>query len=228
MDNTGNTGNAEAPAGRRRRQKWRDRLPPWLRRHPAALARRVLAAVFFLTATVLAALPAVGSQPGEPLVVAARDLPLGTTVGSGDVRVVRVPASLRPDGSLSEAAQAEGRRLVGSVRAGEPLTDARFADTAPNPPGTVTVPVRLADGGVTELLLPGTRVDVVTVASDEQGANVLARMVTVLRVVAPTESGGPGSTSARTGPLVLLSAPPDVASRLATASLSHPLTITLR
>lgn len=213
-------------------RRWYDRLPPPLRGRPLTLARRALAAALLVVAAVLALQPgAEGGEPTAPMLVTAHDLPLGATLGRDDVRMTRVPESSRPTGALTEPAAADGRVLAGRARAGEPLTDVRLVGPRSVPAGTATVPVRLADPGVADLLRPGSRVDVVTLAESGEpgGGHVLAGGVSVLTVV---DEGGDGERSVapsdESGPLVLLAAPLDAAPELAAATLGRPVTVTLR
>lgn len=191
------------------------------------LARRVLAAALFLTAAGLAAVPGAEGRAREPVLVTTHDLPLGSVLRPADVRVVERPVGFRPLGALTSPDQVEGRRLVGLARKGEPLTDVRLAKAEDGTPGRTTVPVRLADAGIAELLLPGTPVDVVAAGSEPGEAVVSVSDATVVTVVAssPEESG---PFTARDAPLVMVSVPDDAASRLAAAALGQPVTVTLR
>ncbi|MBK1785494.1 RcpC/CpaB family pilus assembly protein [Prauserella cavernicola] len=210
-------------------RRWLHRLRPLLRGHPATLVRRALAAALFVLAVALAARPAAaGGESGGPLLVTARDLPLGSTLRPADVRTAHVPDSLRPDGALTDPAQVNGKQLMGVARSGEPLTDARLIGERSAPPGTATVPVRLADSGVAGLLQPGTRVDVVTVGAAEQAEKVLASNATVLTVAGEQAWQRDGPLGSDEAPLVLLAAPEDVAAHLAAVSLGQPVTVTLR
>ncbi|MEU6646745.1 SAF domain-containing protein [Saccharomonospora sp. NPDC046836] len=215
----------DRPAGRR----WHHRFLPLFRGHPATLVRRALAALLFLLAAALALHPATADdEPGSALLVAARDLPLGTTLRPADVRVVRAPDSLRPSGALTDPAEIDGRLLVGIARAGEPLTDVRLVGKQVTPPGTATVPVRLADAGVAALLRPGSRVDVVSLAAAEQSEKLLASGATVLTVLGTGGQPRDGPLAGDDAPLVLLAVPVDAAAHLAAVSLAQPVTVTLR
>ncbi|WP_410641198.1 SAF domain-containing protein [Amycolatopsis sp. lyj-346] len=163
-----------------------------------------------------------GSARGAPTVLAAHDLPSGATLHAADVRLADLPDEARPMGVLSSFDAVDGRLLAGAVRAGEPLTDVRLA-TVPTSaePGTATVPVRLADVAVAELLRPGQRVDVVAAPDPAAPASVLAGGATVVTVGHP-------EPSTRKGPLVLLRLPEASATRVAAISLERPVTVTLR
>lgn len=203
------------------------RFRPRLHGHPVTLLRRALAAVLFVTAAALVAVPGADGASRGPVLVTATDLPLGARLRAGDVRVVDMPDAVRPAGALTRPGQVEGRRLAGAARRGEPLTDARLLTGRTAPPGTVTVPVRLADAAVADLLRPGTRVDVVT-PGDEKAARLLARAATVLTVIDPADAERAGPLPTDAEPLLLVAVPDEEASGLAAASLGRPVTVTLR
>lgn len=198
------------------------RLPDLTRLHGrrTRLIRRWLAACLLLAGALLVIHP--GSARGAPTVLAARDLPSGTTLRAADVRLADLPEQARPTGVLSSFDAVGGRSLAGAVRAGEPLTDVRLAALpGPGDPGTATVPVRLADAAVAEMLGPGRRVDVV--AAPEPGApgSVLASGATVVTVARQEPASAKGA-------LVLLRLPEATATRVAAISLERPVTVTLR
>jgi Flp pilus assembly protein CpaB len=190
----------------------------------ARLIRRWLAAGLLLTGALLFAHPgSARGAPTTPTVVAAHDLPSGATLHAADVRLADLPDDARPSGVLSTLDVVDGQLLAGAVRAGEPLTDVRLASAIPasGDPGTATVPVRLADAAVAELLRPGQRVDVVAAPEPGVPASVLAGGATVVTV-------GEREASAAKGPLVLLRLPEAIATRVAAISLERPVTVTLR
>jgi Flp pilus assembly protein CpaB len=192
--------------------------PGWRR---VAMLRRAAAALLCLLALLLALVPRAGPA-GTAVVVAAADLPAGATVRAADLTVRTWPAELVPVGALADAQAADGRVLVGAARAGEAITDVRLVGAGPGPPGAggAAVPVRLADSGVALLLTPGRRVDVVTVGASTEEPVVLAAGAEVLAVL-PEEQ-------AVSGRLVLVALAPVVAARVAAASLTDQVAITLR
>jgi Flp pilus assembly protein CpaB len=192
---------------------------------PRLLAlRRVTAAVLVLLAVVLAVrAPQARGTPTVPVLVAARDLAPGSSLGVVDVRVARAPSSLRPAAALTDADQVVGRVLAGAASAGEPITRARLVGPensrlSTGDPRAVAVPVRLADPAVAELLSPGARVDVVTVSADSlPGSVVLAADATVVTVRGDADDR-----------LVVIALPREAATRVASVSLGQPVAITLR
>jgi hypothetical protein len=128
----------------------------------------------------------------------------------------------------------DGRVLAGGARRGETITDVRLLGAelarllAPDG-GSATVPIRLSDPDVAELLAPGSRVDVVGVGERDGAAMVLAERATVLAVLDAAGSGGLGQTArGQQGRLVVVVLPRQAATQVAAASLSQSLTITLR
>lgn len=196
-----------------------------LRGWPRRLAiRRLVAVLLVLAAAVLAIRPQPRDPDTVPMLVAARDLPPGTTLRGTDVTVSLLPPSLRPHSALTDPSEATGRVLAGATTAGEPLTDARLvgpANTAltTGDPSAAAVPFRLADPAVAGLLTPGLRVDVVTVSQTSE-AEVLAANAAVLTVRPADETSD--------GHLVVLALPREEATRVAAASLGRPVAVTLR
>ncbi|MGH3788740.1 MAG: SAF domain-containing protein [Pseudonocardiaceae bacterium] len=192
----------------------------------ALLLRRGAAALLVGLAVVLALAPG-GESAGGSVVVAARDLSPGTVLEASEVTLRELPAELAPDGAARSPDAVLGRTLAAPVRRGEPLTDVRLtsselARAASANPDAVSVPLRLADPGVAALLHVGAAVDVVT--ADERGHEpvVLARGARVLAVLEADNR-----TEARDGRLVLVSLDPVAATRVAAASISQQLTVTV-
>lgn len=192
----------------------------------AVRVRRALATAFGVLAVVLALCPAHPS-PTTAVLVAARDLPAGSVLGAAEVMVQEVPAHLLPDGAAQVPGPVLGRVLAAPVRRGEPLTDVRLAGpeltraVAMNPEA-VSVALRLADPGVAALLRPGLTVDVVTAGQREGEPVLLARGARVLAVLGASPAHRSGE-----GQLVLVGLEPLAATRVAAASISQTLTVTV-
>lgn len=228
--------------GRRRHRRVGPRtLAPLLRERIAAAARgggwsrpivlrRIVAGLLVLLAAALALRP----EPGTVTVlVAAHDLAPGGTLVEADVVRRELPTAVVPVGAITDVAALTGRVLASAARAGEPITDVRLASPelvalqAPNG-DTATVPVRLSDPDVAELLHPGSNVDVVSIGEKNADPTVLAEQATVVTVLDEQRSaiGQPGRS--QQGRLVVVVLPRQAATRVAAASLSQPLTVTLR
>ncbi|WP_435283035.1 hypothetical protein [Streptomyces koelreuteriae] len=115
-------------------------------------------------------------------------------------------------------------RMRGAAGAGVAGTGAAGAGAAgPGAAGPVTAPIRIADAATVRLLRPGDRVDVIAAEGTAPGgdARVIARGARVTKVPEPVE----GATDS--GALVVLSVPRATAARLAGASATARLAVTL-
>ncbi len=199
-------------------------------RFPLHTARRGAAVLLAVLALVLAVRPdppsaAAERPPDVRVTVAATDLPPGTVLTAADLSVAHYPAKSVPAGTTPDPPPMVGRVLAGPVRAGEPLTDVRLVGaglTALLPDGQVAAPVRLADLAVAELVRAGDRVDVLATPPEAATAEVVAASALVLAV--PGE--GADDQDAAVG-LLLLAVDGDTAARLAAASTSATLTLSL-
>lgn len=172
-------------------------------------------------------------RPAAPatadIVVAARDLPPGTTLTAEDVMIAAIPAQTAVAGAYPETADVIGRLLATGIAAGEPITASRFASGVGSgalAAGEVAVPVRLADRALSEFLQPGDVIDLVA-ASDRRGQVVAesARVITVPRQVA---AGFLAGSSTRADSLVLVAVPRRVATDVAASALAGPLAAVVR
>lgn len=187
----------------------------------------MLLAVLALVLAVRPDPPSAAAEPRDDVAVpvAADDLPPGTVLAPSDLAVARFPAEVVPAGVVRDPAELPGRVLAGPVRAGEPVTDVRLVGaglTALLPEGQVAAPVRLADLAVAALVRAGDRVDVLATAPDTGVAEVVAASALVLAV--PGE--GAGDRDSAVG-LLLLAVDGDTAGRLAAASTTATLTLSL-
>ena len=196
----------------------------------AVLARRRLLAAVLAGLAVLATVRALEDPvaPSATMVVAAHDLGGGETVTPDDLRVVAVGPDLAPAGAIGDPDQVVGRVLAAPVRTGEAVTDVRLV--APGLlegyPGSVAVPVRLADAGTLGLLRVGDIVEVL--AADPTGAGSVAEVLTRAPVVALPRPEGHGTAAPWSdGGLAVLAVPPTEAGRLAQAGVTSVLSVAL-
>jgi pilus assembly protein CpaB len=192
------------------------------------LLRRIAAGLLVAAALLLAVRSPGGSSGTRPVLVAVRDLTPGSTLHASDVQVRRWPSALVPPAALNTVAQVEGKVLAGAASNGEPLTALRLAGPelarqATGRTDAASVPIRLADADVAGLLGPGQIVDVVTVGERTSQPTVLAAGAVILTVLP-----GDGRPSVGRGRLVLVVVPRSVATKLAAATLSQEVTVTLR
>jgi len=196
-------------------------------RSPVHTARRVAAVLLAGFALVLALrpepLPASAHAPDVIAVaVSARDLPAGTILASGDLGVAGLPVAATPAGTVADPAQLVRRVLAGSVRAGEPITDARLVGpglTALLPDGQVAAPVRLADLAIAALVRTGDRIDVLASPPGAAAAEVVAGGALVLAATGAGEESSAG--------LLLIAVDGPTAARLAAAATTATLTVNL-
>lgn len=201
--------------------------PQWL------TARRLAAALLAAGALVLALAPATPppatavEEHLTAVLVAARDLPAGLSIGPGDLRPEQRTSDQLPEGALSPGADVVGRVVTGSVRRSEVITDLRLLGpglSASLGAGVVASPIRLVDLDVAALLRPGDRIDVLAATDDASTAVVVAAGVVVLAVpLAESED----SERAQPLGLVVVAVDQETAGRLAAATASSTLTATL-
>ncbi len=109
-------------------------------------------------------------ESGDPVVVAARDLPLGATVSADDLRVERRPHAALPARVLDRPEAGIGRVTSGPVVEGEVLTTVRFrgpSQLSGLGAGQVAVSVPLAEAGLLPSLEPADRVAVLVAGTGQ-------------------------------------------------------------
>jgi Flp pilus assembly protein CpaB len=189
------------------------RAARWHRRLLAGVA--AAAAVYF---GLLALSPS--PPPTVAVLAAARDLTGGAVPTLDDLRTVDLPPGAVPSGALSPGADLTARLLSGPVRAGEPLTDARFLAPPAVPSGSVAYPFRVDDAEISALLRVGDHVNLYAASSTTaDAASLLGRSVRVVALPAPR--------SATAGALIVVATTPEIATRLAQASTNSRITVAL-
>lgn len=132
-------------------------------------------------AMVLAAVMALGRFAPKPppttaIVAAARDLPAGEVLTTGDLRILALPPATVPSGAAIDIADVVGQQLSGPLRRGEVVTDVRLDDgpLGRPAPGLVSAPVRLADSQAAQLLRAGQHIDVLAASTAVDGVGAAA------------------------------------------------------
>jgi len=170
------------------------------------LARRRLLAALCAGTAVAAGIHAVAAPPPPTVAVltAAHDLPAGSVLDDSDLRPLQMPPDAVPDGVTADAA---GRTLAAPVRAGEPITDVRLvgAGLATAHPDLTTLPVRLPDAGLADLLDTGDRIDLIATDPQAGGSRVVAADALVLATT-PIDAATDGTSPP--GALVVLGVAP--------------------
>jgi pilus assembly protein CpaB len=130
------------------------------------------------------------------VVVAARDLSLGTILTAEDVKVASWPGGLLPEGYSASVEEVLGRGVITNVVLNEPLISSKIAVKEAGgglpiviPEGYRGVSVRVDDViSIAGFVLPGTRVDVmVTLDEGAQQGNPVTKLM--LQNVAVLTSG---------------------------------------
>ena len=209
-----------------------------------ALVAALAASYFAYVGMQRMALNAAG--PGTvPVVVAAREIPLGTLITREHVRLMDWPAGSPVTGALTRLDDAIDRGAIMGIAVNEPLTNSKVAEKGIGAglPPTITPGMRALSlkvnevVGVAGFVVPGSRVDVlVTIESPEAqglGRNRMTRVVvsnaqvltagTRIDQETATKEGKPIPASVVT---VLVS--PEDAERLALAQNEGQITLTLR
>jgi pilus assembly protein CpaB len=172
------------------------------------------------------------------VVVAATDLPIGTTLTPTDVQVRMWPETLVPLGSFSEVGGLISRVLKTDVAAGEPVLESKlapegstggFSSLIPTGMRALTVAVNVVSG-VGGFILPRTRVDVlVTVAilgrPEERSTKTILQNVEVLAVDQTYEKDSDDPVQVKS---VTLLVTPEQAEKLALAASEGVLQLALR
>lgn len=176
---------------------------------------------------MLTAVRAASAEPSPEVevVVAADDLPGGSTVRPQDLTFAALSADSLPSGTLRSPTTVVGRVLAAPMRAGEAMTDLRLV--APGLldgyPGLVATPVRVADAASVGLLRVGDRVDLVAADPEGRSAVPVARGAPV---VALPRSAAVDQDLQRGG-LVVVAVPEAEALTLARLGVSHVLSYVL-
>jgi Flp pilus assembly protein CpaB len=203
----------------------RRRLGRWLNRN-----RRLAVALLLCLAAGLA-VQQLTPAPADTVtaLAAAKDLPAGKALAPDDLTLLELPRGIVPAGTFGSTAELRGRQLAVALRAGQVLTDAQLLGPgllAGSPPGSVAVPLRLADPASLQLLSPGQLVNVVMTGGDsfdQPGASrLLAEAVPVLWTSAHAGGGQwlePGDTAG----LIVVAADAAQAQLLAGASTQGKL-----
>ncbi|WP_247046413.1 Flp pilus assembly protein CpaB [Arthrobacter rhizosphaerae] len=170
--------------------------------------------------------------PAQTLTVmaAVEDLPTGRTLGPGDVVEVHLPLELMPQGTFTDSTELNGKQLAAPLRKGQLLVDSHLVGPGlltGAPPGSAAVPLRLADQSSIQLLAPGQLINVVLTGGngyEQQGSSeVLAEGVPVLWTSAQGGKTGQWLENEASDGLIVVTANPDQASRLAGASTKGKL-----
>jgi Flp pilus assembly protein CpaB len=184
------------------------------------------------------------STRSVPMVVAARDLPVGHFLSEADLQVVNWPGDALPVGYVSQPSNAVGRGLISEVRMNQPIIEAGLAERGSGggmpiifPEGMRAVSVRVDEVvAVAGYVTPRTRVDVMLTfkptSSTQTHTQIILQNLLVLaagQTVQHNEQGQPMTVNVVTlmvtpeqgEKLVLAASQGGSSSRSATCSMSR-------
>jgi len=174
----------------------------------------------------------------DPMVVAAKALPVGALVGPGDVRVVAWPRRNPLVGGFARPDDVVGRGLLAPVLENEPITSAKLAareagaGLAPTIPlGMRAISVKVNEVvGVAGFVVPGAHVDVLATVNrnEETTTRTVVSNLTVLAAGTRYDQDQAKDGQAIPTTVVTLVATPEDAERVTLASMDGRLLLVLR
>ena len=198
----------------------------------------VAAAATFGAYKLLAANSGSGRIVTRPVVVASRDIPEGSSIDRVALATVQWPVNTVPVGAFSTTDSVVGRVTRVSVFNGESIVPGRLAPvgTGPGlelkiPPGQRAMAVRINDvAGISGLLQPNSRVDVLVTIKEEDSEKQVAKlfMSNMLVLSVGTEIQRDASGKPITATTVTLGVTPEEAERLAIAMNTGAIQLVLR
>jgi pilus assembly protein CpaB len=174
----------------------------------------------------------------EPVVVAAKALPIGSLIGPNDVRLAAWPRKSPLMGAFAKAEDVVGRGLLAAVLENEPVTTAKLAPREAGAGLAPTIPIGMrAIGvkvneviGVAGFVVPGAHVDVVATVDvkDEIKTRTVVSNLRVLATGTRYDQQEAKDGKAIQSTVVTLLATPEDAERVALASTKAQLLLFLR
>jgi pilus assembly protein CpaB len=171
------------------------------------------------------------------VVLASRDLSLGSVLEAGDLRVVEWPASVVPAGFSSSREELVGQSLIADIQVNEAILQTKLADTGLRgmipliPPGMRALSVRVDEVvGVAGFVTPQTRVDVILImtppGSEDPVSKVILQNIQALAAGQEIRESEDGSPTTVTVVTVLVT--PEEAELLALAAKEGQIQMALR
>ncbi len=203
-----------------------------------AVVMLVFALVAGLAAVVLAArwLTQQTSVGTQTVVVAARDIDLGTALNATMFDSIAWPAGALPKGAFTNVADLEGRVVVTAVQRGEPVLEARLAPigtkgglSAVIPEGKRAITVKVNEVvGVAGFALPGSHVDVMVNTEDDRKQLVSKIVLERILVLAVAQEASRDETKPKVVNAVTLEVTPEQAEKVDLARSVGNLSLVLR
>jgi pilus assembly protein CpaB len=178
------------------------------------------------------------AAPGVEVVVAANDIPVGSKVAEGDVKLVRFPVADLPSNIFHLKTSVVGRGAILPIARGEFFLPNKLAGENAGsgmqsliPPGMRAVSVRVNEViGVAGFVVPGTRVDVLLTGNPsgapEQQTTTVLENVAVIATGQKLERNTAGEPQLT--PVITLLVSPDDAQKLTLATTQGKIQLALR
>jgi pilus assembly protein CpaB len=170
------------------------------------------------------------------VVVAARDVQLGTALTPDMLKTVEWPSNSLPEGAMTDLKMLETRVVRTAVQRGEPILEKKLAPVGTKgglssviSDGKRAVTVRVNEVvGVAGFALPGNLVDVMVNAKDEREKPVSKIVLEQILVLAVAQEANRDETKPKVVSAVTLELTPDQAERLDLARSIGNLSLVLR
>lgn len=150
-------------------------------------------AIFFGLLAIIAANKFISTKVNEDIartqtkvVIAARDITLGTQIGEQDIALVNYPRELFPEGAMARKDEVIGRVAYMDISSKTPILNKQLAGIGAQPglpgvtaPGLRSVSVRVDEAsGVAGFVAPGTYVDVIAIMQPQlDGAKQVSKVI---------------------------------------------------
>jgi pilus assembly protein CpaB len=178
-------------------------------------------------------------EPQVRVVVAARDMPLGTLLHPSDIKLVDYPERNVAKGAVFQAANAVNRVLLAPMSANEPVLGSKLSATtsvegvaSTIETGYRAVSVQITDtSGVAGLIQPNSRVDVLFTRPGSMAEATTATILQNVKVLSTghvTPAGQTVDPRAPKSPVVTLVLLPEDAQKLELAKNEGKISLSLR
>jgi pilus assembly protein CpaB len=207
-------------------------------RNKSALTMIAVSVLMGLAAVVLAAqwLGQQASLATNKVVVAARDIPLGSPLTPDIVRSVDWPSGSLPDGAIQNEKDLESRVVKTSLLRGEPILETKLAPVGTKgglssliSEGRRAITVKVNEViGVAGFALPGNHVDVMVNTKDDADKPISKIVLEQILVLAVAQEANRDETKPKVVNAVTLEVTPDQAEKLDLARSIGQLSLVLR
>lgn len=176
------------------------------------------------------------SMATQQVVVAARDIDLGTALNPSMLQVVRWPAGSIPAGSINQVQDLDTRVTRVAVQRGEPILEAKLAPvgtkgglSAVIGDGKRAITVRVNEVvGVAGFALPGNFVDVLVNVRDDRDSAISKIVLEHILVLAVAQEASRDETKPKVVNAVTVEVTPEEAEKLDLARSVGTLSLVLR